>query len=274
MERHTTAPLLNFNMWSTPKQDLMINSSSALNDSESDYISSGNTYELPSSCKPTDFVLPLLFLNDSQIVDTMFYKPVETIIFAALYPILFVFGFIGNVAFLTVVAFVRKMRTLTNFYLVNLAVADLLFTVLALTFVTASYVLSNGVRIADIGRTDIQCGVVYGAAYTTFYSSLYLVTLVTFDRFLAICHPIRYRIINTKKRTITLVIIAWIGGTAMATFITPTWGSVSRFCLVWPPESRWEQLSNVHYSCSAVNQKLRWHFVCYTTSFFCYSSCD
>ena len=144
-------------------------------------------------------------------------KPVEKIIFAVLYPILFVFGFIGNVAFLTVVAFVGKMRTLTNFYLVNLAVADLLFNILVLTFVTVSYVLSNGVRIADIGCTDMQCGIVNGAAYMTFFSSLCLVTLVTFDRFLAICHPIRYRIITTKKRAIKLVIIAWISGTAMAT---------------------------------------------------------
>ena len=252
MERQTTAPLLNSNMWST-LQDSMVNGFSALNDSETN-ISSGRTFELPSSCKPSDSIVPLLFFNDSQIVDTVFFKPVEQIIFAVLYPILFVFGFVGNVAFLTVVALVKEMRTLTNFYLVNLAVADILFTSLVLIFVTVSFVFSNGVRMADNGRTDVQCGILYGAAYTTFFSPLCLVTLVTFDRFLAICYPIRHRIINTKKRSITLVVIAWISGTAMAIFITPAWGSVSRFCLIWPPRSRWEQLSNVRYSCSAVDK--------------------
>ena len=73
MEGKTTA-LLKFNMWSTPQQGSMVNDSFAFNNSESDYISSGRTFELPSSFKPTDFILPLLFFNDSQIIHTMFFK--------------------------------------------------------------------------------------------------------------------------------------------------------------------------------------------------------
>ena len=39
-------------------------------------------------------------------------------------------------------------------------------------------------------------------------------------------------------------------------FITPTWGSVSRLCLIWPPGSRWKHLSNVQYTCSSVDKKM------------------
>ena len=235
----------------------MVNGSSAafnmLNDSESHYLTPGITYEIPPSCKPTDSIVPLVFFNDSQIVDFMFFKPFEKIMLAVMFPIVFTFGFFGNVAFLTVVALVEEMRTLTNFYLANLAVADLLFLVSFLLHVTTSYVLSNGVRLMEFERADMQCGFVYGVVNASYFSSLTLVTLVTFDRFVAICYPLRHRINNTKKRKITLVTTAWINGIAMAALITPASGSASRFCLIWPPGEPWHQLSNVHYRCSPVD---------------------
>ena len=193
MERQTTAPLLNFNMWPI-RQESMVNVFSALNNNESDII-----FEVPPSCKPNDFLVPLLSFNDSQIDDIAFFKPFETIIMTVLFPTVFTFGFIGNVAFLTVVVLVREMRILTNLYLANLAVTDLLFIGLFLTLVAVSYALSNGVRIAEIERTDLQCRFNHSVLIATYIFSLCLVTLVTFARFLAICHPLRYRINNTKN---------------------------------------------------------------------------
>ena len=232
-----------------------VNGSSVLNESESDYVSPGIAYDIPPSCKPTDSIVPLVSFNDSQIVDIAFFTPFEKIIIALLFPIVFILGFIGNVAFLTVVILVKEMHTLTNFYLANLAVADLLYIVSSLTLVTIPYALSSGVRIAEIGRTDVQCGIIYGVILVTYFSSLNFVTLVTFERFLAICYPLRYRIINNKKRKVTLAVVAWIIGTAIAALITPAWGSVSRVCLIWPQGKRWEQLSNVQYKCLGVDDK-------------------
>ena len=231
----------------------MVNVSSALNDSESDYFAPNITFEIPPSCKSTDSIVPLTSLNDSQIVDIAFLKPFEKIIITVLFPIVFALGFIGNAAFLTVIILVKEMRTLTNFYLANMAVADLLYIVSSLALATIPYALSSGVRIAEIARTDMQCGIIWGVICLTYFSSLNLVTLVTFERFLAICYPLRYRIINTKKRKVTLAIIAWIVGFAMAALITPAWGSVLRVCLIWPSGDRWEQLSNVHYRYEAVD---------------------
>ena len=264
MEKQTTVSSLNFSTWLTPQSvsitqlsGSMVNGSSALNMlniSESDYLTPDITYEIPPSCKPTDFIVSLLFFNDSQIVDFVLLKPFEKTILAVLFPIVSTFGFFGNVAFLTVVALVKEMRTLTNFYLANLAVADLLFIVSFLIHAMASYALSNGVRFMEFERTDVQCGIVYGVVNVSYFSSLTLVTLVTFDRFVAICYPLRHRISNTKKRKITIVTIAWINGTAMSALITPANGSASRVCLIWPPGEPWNQLPNVRYWCLAVDQ--------------------
>ena len=240
-------------MWPTPQPENMVNGSSALNESESDYMDI--TSEIPTSCDPTDFIISFVLYDDSQVVDTMFYKPFEKIILAVLFPSIFTFGFVGNVAFLTVVALVKEMRTLTNFYLANLAVADLLFLVSFLIHITGSYAVSNGVRYAVIERSDIQCAFVFGVVNASYFSSLCLITLVTFDRFLAICYPLKYRTNDTKELKVTLVIIAWIIGTAMGALITPTWASFFRFCLIWPPGERWKQLPNVYYRCLAVDQR-------------------
>ena len=86
----------------------------------------------------------------------MFFKPFEKILITVLFPIIFTFGIIGNVAFLTVVALVKEMRTLTNFYLANLAVADLLYTILQLLApYTITYAISDGLRLAGIFHTVI-----------------------------------------------------------------------------------------------------------------------
>ena len=75
-----------------------------------------------------------MLFNDSQIDNILFDKPLEKTIITVWFPVVFTFGFIGNKAFWKVVALVKEMHTLTNFYFAKLAVAvDLLYIVLFLS---------------------------------------------------------------------------------------------------------------------------------------------
>ena len=215
------------------------------------------TFDMPSICEPNDIILSLVYLKESDIIDQMFFKPFEKILITTLFPIILTLGIIGNVAFLTVVTLVKEMRTLTNFYLANLAVADLLYIVLQLIApYTITYAFSGGLRLAGIFHTDIECGFFWSAIFTTYFTSLFLVTLVSLERFLAICYPLKHRRSNTQKRSIVLVILAWIIAVALASFIARSLGSVLRYCLIWPPGDRWQKFPNVIYFCYSSNQTL------------------
>ena len=157
-------------------------------------------------------------------------------------------------AFLAVLALVKQMHTLTNFYLANLAVADLFYVMLQLGSYTITYALSDGLRIATIFRTDAECGFFWSAIYMTYFTSLCLVTLVSMERFLAICYPLKHRRMNSQKRSIALVIIAWTIGIGMGAFIARALGSIVRFCFIWPPGERWQKFPNLIYGCWTSNQ--------------------
>ncbi|XP_072048839.1 neuromedin U receptor homolog nmur-2-like [Amphiura filiformis] len=182
------------------------------------------------------------------------YKYFEKLIITVLFPIVLAFGFIGNAGFLFVIARVKEMHTLTNFYLANLAVADLLYVTLTTVTYCIQYALSGGLRNSEIFRSNAQCFIGYGIHYTTLYASLSLVTLVTFERVLAICYPLKHRMVNTKKRTIVLVVISWTVAVAMsAAFGAPVAGLVRKECISWPPGGRWKKFPNIRHECITVH---------------------
>ena len=65
--------------------------------------------------------------SDNKIADEML-QPIllTTLVVKAFIPVVFVIGSLGNVAFFLLIARVKTMRTTINFYLANLAAADLM----------------------------------------------------------------------------------------------------------------------------------------------------
>ena len=61
-------------------------------------------------------------------------------------PLIFAIGFIGNVTFLIILGKVKRMRTVTNFYLANLATADLIVLSIELFVRILRYVNFNHVK--------------------------------------------------------------------------------------------------------------------------------
>ena len=221
--------------------------------------SAGQLYKVPPECNVSSIhvTLPLVYYSDSVLTNHFLFKPFENIIITVIFPIVFILGFVGNIAFLFVIARVKEMRTLTNFYLANLAVADLLNIILQAIRNCGTYAY-YGIRNAEFFKTDIECIIGYGTILTTFYASLLLVTLVSFERFMAICYPLKHRTVNTTKRTVTLIIFSWLIAMGMAAVVVPGWGSASRVCLIWPTEreggERWKGYPYIRNTCLPVKK--------------------
>ena len=152
---------------------------------------------------------------DNRIADDILYSTLVQKIFV---PIFFVIGFIGNVAFLLVLARVKTMRTITNFYLANLAVADVM-TLCLQTFGTPWLHLGSKQVKSEPFYSNFGCGMVSFAIHLSQIASTFVITIVSFDRYFGICHPLQYR--NTKIKTrigYILTLMSWIISAVLSFF--------------------------------------------------------
>ncbi|XP_077978762.1 somatostatin receptor type 4-like [Glandiceps talaboti] len=119
----------------------------------------------------------------------------------------------GNLTFLVVVIKVKSMRTMPNFFFINLSVADTLFMVYYTVFLTAKKLMimpilmfhaKGGNAITDVG----------------FCVSMLTVALISLNRYIAICYPFKAEKLKLQSTSRVIASIAgvWVFGIALAIF--------------------------------------------------------
>lgn len=109
--------------------------------------------------------------DDDDIVDTI--KPVVTICFS----LIGIMGFIGNTLVIYVVLPNPQMRNTTNLLIINLAIADLLFTIFCVPFTAIDYTLA----VWPLGNA--WCKIVQYLIIVSALASIYTLVLMSLDRF-------------------------------------------------------------------------------------------
>ncbi|XP_061604879.1 somatostatin receptor type 5-like [Phyllopteryx taeniolatus] len=103
---------------------------------------------------------------------------------AVVYSVVFIVGLLGNSLAIFVVIRYAKMKTVTNMYILNLAVADELY-ILGIPFLATNSVLYSW------PYGDFFCKVCMTADAMSQFMSTFCLTVMSIDRYLAVVHPIR-----------------------------------------------------------------------------------
>ncbi|XP_055584700.1 tachykinin-like peptides receptor 86C [Uranotaenia lowii] len=108
----------------------------------------------------------------------------------------------GNSIVLWIVLAHRRMRTVTNYFLLNLSVADLLMSSLNCSF-NFIFMLNS-----DWPFGAVYCTINNFMANMSVASSVFTLVAISLDRYIAIVHPLRHRTSRKKARLFLLIIWA------------------------------------------------------------------
>ncbi|XP_038057797.1 thyrotropin-releasing hormone receptor-like [Patiria miniata] len=161
------------------------------------------------------------------------------------------FGLPGNLAFLFVVYKLPHMRTITNFFLANLAVADILFLVVTV-FMYVIYLGASPVRSDYNVASLFSCVGVFLVPHITYFTSICCVTVVSLERFYAICKPIQHRAMNTKTRAKRLMLASWVVPVVLTAIAMPKYGQLDLYCIIWPDGEKYQNLPQILGFCRPV----------------------
>ncbi|XP_030641533.1 adenosine A2a receptor a [Chanos chanos] len=109
---------------------------------------------------------------------------------------------LGNVLVCWAVALNSNLQSITNFFVVSLAVADIAVGVLAIPF---SIVISTGFCARFYGCLFIACFVL-----VLTQSSIFSLLAIAIDRYIAIKIPLRYNSLVTGQRARGIIAICWV----------------------------------------------------------------
>ncbi|XP_075922658.1 delta-type opioid receptor isoform X2 [Petromyzon marinus] len=133
---------------------------------------------------------------------------VVAVVITALYSIVCVVGLVGNILVMYVIVRYTKMKTATNTYIFNLALADTLVTT-TLPFQSADYLMGSW----PFG--EVICKVVMSIDYYNMFTSIFTLTIMSVDRYIAVCHPVKALDFRTPSKAKLINICIWILSSAI-----------------------------------------------------------
>ncbi|XP_055627468.1 somatostatin receptor type 2-like [Toxorhynchites rutilus septentrionalis] len=192
-------------------------------------------FNLSRRFPPHPFFLP--FYNDSAFDSCpSIQMPIGNLISMILYAVVAIIGLLGNTLVIYVVLRFSKMQTVTNMYILNLAIADQCFLIGIPFLITTMYL-----REWTFGNAMCKAYMV-STSITQFTSSIFLF-IMSADRYIAVCHPISSPRFRTPLVSKIVSFFAW---TASALIMLPVMlyaNTIQRekdklSCnIVWPSEN-------------------------------------
>ncbi|CAJ1048866.1 substance-K receptor [Xyrichtys novacula] len=157
----------------------------------------------------------------------------QVALWAIAYSLIILVSITGNVTVIWIILAHRRMRTVTNYFIVNLAFSDVSMATFNTLF-NFVYALHNDWYFG-LGYCRFQ----NFFPITAMFSSIYSMAAIAVDRYMAIIHPLKPRLSSTSTKVVIAVI--WIVAILLA--FPQCYYSVTRFyyprtvCMVdWPDD--------------------------------------
>ena len=178
-------------------------------------------------------------------------EPWSSTLFLVILPVITTIGFINNFILVFTVFRVPRMRTRLNSFMVNLAISDTLF-LLTSALGAVPYYDTSIRRIDKPAKSPLECLAFDSLIFIWYFTSLTFATLVTVERYFAICQPFRHRYMITKwiLRATNRIIFTWLCGVMLMAINVPYFlVDGTEHCLLWPNIEEYDSFPSSYTVC-------------------------
>ncbi len=152
----------------------------------------------------------------------------EKILITVVFPILAALGVVGNFTFLLTIFQRKELHNSLSVFLVNLAICDILF-IASLTFWIVFIYLHSPIRYNQV--SEFRCVTDPLFIYTWFFASVGFITVISFERYLAICKPLKHRLFKGTRRNVKINICIWAIAVALSCTVVSFYVKPVEYCL-------------------------------------------
>ncbi|CRK89466.1 CLUMA_CG003205, isoform C [Clunio marinus] len=142
--------------------------------------------------------------STEEMIDQEWIKILITAFTASLMIFIIIAAIFGNLLVIISVMRVRKLRVITNYFVVSLALADIMVAMMAMTFNFSVQITGRWL----FGR--FMCDVWNSLDVYFSTASILHLCCISVDRYYAIVKPLKYPINMTKRKVAIMILTTWI----------------------------------------------------------------
>ncbi|XP_041457523.1 cholecystokinin receptor type A-like [Lytechinus variegatus] len=131
-------------------------------------------------------------------------QSVNMYLLICIYVIIFLLAVIGNILVIVTLVQNKRMRTVTNIFLLSLSVSDLLFAILCMPFTLVGNILQRFIFGEGI------CKIIPYFQGASVAVSVWTMCAISLERYHAICNPLASRAWQTKTRACKIIVAVWL----------------------------------------------------------------
>ncbi|KAF7215667.1 cholecystokinin receptor isoform X1 [Nothobranchius furzeri] len=121
-----------------------------------------------------------------------------------LYSLIFFLSVFGNLLIIVVLTVNKRMRTVTNTFLLSLAVSDLMMAIFCMPFTLIPNILKDFIFGASM------CKIVSYLMGTSVSISTFSLVAIAIERYSAICNPLKSRVWQTRSHAYRVIAATWV----------------------------------------------------------------
>ncbi|XP_041109955.1 probable G-protein coupled receptor 83 [Polyodon spathula] len=173
-----------------------------------DFLSTLYRFQNSSSFFNWNFTIDEGIYDNRTGYETDSQNPIVKTLLIVAYSVIIIISLFGNILVCHVIIKNKRMQSSTSLFIVNLAIADIMITVLNTPFTLVRFVNSTWV----FGK--LMCHVSRFAQYCSVHVSVLTLTAIALDRHQVIMHPLKPRMSSIKG--VICIVIIWVLATCFS----------------------------------------------------------